>query len=114
MIVAPFQVPPAVGDAITVAPGVLWMRLPLPMALDHVNVYALDEGDGWTLVDTGFDTPAAREVWTALRAGPLKGRPILRVIGTHHHPDHIGLAGRFMAMDGAELAMSRTDRKSVV
>ncbi|TBN51685.1 MBL fold metallo-hydrolase [Paracoccus sediminis] len=84
------------------------MRLPLPMALDHVNVYALDDGDGWTLVDTGFDTPASREIWAALRAGPLGGRPVRRVIGTHHHPDHIGLAGWFMDRDGAGLWISRT------
>ncbi|WP_295047882.1 MBL fold metallo-hydrolase [uncultured Paracoccus sp.] len=104
----PFDGPPPPGQALTVAPGVLWMRLPLPMALDHVNVYALDDGDGWTLVDTGFDTAAGRELWDALRAGPLAGRPIRRVIGTHHHPDHIGLAGWFMARDEAEFWISRT------
>ncbi|GHG15329.1 MBL fold metallo-hydrolase [Paracoccus aerius] len=108
MIAYPFDAPPATGEAVTVAPGVLWMRLPLPMALDHVNVYALAEGEGWTLVDTGFDTPAGRDAWAALLAGPLGGRPILRVIGTHHHPDHVGLAGWFMARDGAELMISRT------
>lgn len=108
MIRHPFEAPPAEGEAVTVAEGVLWMRLPLPMALDHVNVYALREADGWTLVDTGFDTPRAREIWQALRAGPLAGLPVRRVIGTHHHPDHIGLAGWFMATDDAELAMSRT------
>ena len=83
------------------------MRLALPMALDHVNVYALEDGDGWTLVDTGFDTPASRDAWNALLAGPLAGRPIRRVIGTHHHPDHIGLAGWFMGQ-GADLMISRT------
>ena len=108
MIAYPFETPPAMAEAVTVAPGVLWMRLPLPMALDHVNVYALEEDDGWTLVDTGFNIPPAREAWEALLAGPLAGRPVLRVIGTHHHPDHIGLAGWFMARDGAELLMSRT------
>ncbi|MDN5567715.1 MAG: MBL fold metallo-hydrolase, partial [Paracoccus sp. (in: a-proteobacteria)] len=92
----------------TVAPGVLWMRLPLPMALDHVNVYALDDGDGWTIIDTGFDTKRARDIWSALRTGPLQGRGINRVIGTHHHPDHVGLSGWFMANDDAELMMSRT------
>ena len=108
MIAYPFDTPPAPGKAVTVAPGVLWMRLPLPMALDHVNVYALEDGDGWTLVDTGFDTPACRDLWDALLAGPLAGRPVRRVIGTHHHPDHIGMAGWFMARDGADLMMSRT------
>lgn len=107
MIVTPFETPPSEGEAVEVAEGVLWLRLPLPMALDHVNVYALDEGDGWTVVDTGFDSPRGRDIWTALRAGPLAGRPIRRVIGTHHHPDHIGLAGWLMAGDGAPLMMSR-------
>ncbi|WP_348524684.1 MBL fold metallo-hydrolase [Paracoccus marinaquae] len=104
----PFAAPPAEGEAIEVAEGVLWLRLPLPMALDHVNVYALREDDGWTIVDTGFDTRRARDIWQGLRSGPLAGRPIRRVIGTHHHPDHIGLAGWFMQADGAELMMSRT------
>lgn len=108
MIVTPFQTPPAEGQATELAEGVLWLRLPLPMALDHVNVYALDDGDGWTIVDTGLDTRRGRQIWQALRTGPLRGRPIRRVIGTHHHPDHIGLAGWFMAGDDAELMMSRT------
>jgi len=104
----PWQEPPTEGMAVEVAPGILWMRLPLPMALDHVNVYALDDGDGWTIVDTGFDTGRGRAIWDVLRAGPLAGRRINRVVGTHHHPDHIGLAGWFMDRDGAELAISRT------
>lgn len=78
------------------------------MALDHVNIYALEDDDGWTIVDTGLDNVASREIWTELRKGPLSGRPIRRVIGTHHHPDHIGLAGWIMEHDGAELWMSRT------
>ena len=90
----PWPDPPARGEAIPVADGVLWMRLPLPMRLDHVNVYALDDGDaGWTIIDTGFDTRLSREIWADLMAGPLGGRPVHRVVVTHHHPDHIGLAG---------------------
>lgn len=103
----PFAEPPAEGAAVEVAEGVLWLRLPLPMKLDHVNAYAFDEGDGWTLVDTGFDTRRARAIWAALLAGPLAGRPVLRVIATHYHPDHIGLAGWFQAQ-GAELVTTRT------
>lgn len=103
----PFPDPPAPGQAVTVAPGVLWLRLPLPMALDHVNVYALDGPDGWTLVDTGMDSRRARSRWAELLAGPLAGRPVVRVIVTHHHPDHIGLAGWFQSI-GAELVTTRT------
>lgn len=103
----PFETPPGEGEAVTVAPGILWMRLPLPMKLDHVNVYALDEGESWTIVDTGFDSRRARAIWEQLLAGPLGGRPVTRVVVTHHHPDHIGLAGWFQAM-GAELLTTRT------
>lgn len=102
----PFE-PPAPGTAVQVAEGVLWLRLPLPMVLDHVNVFALDEGDGWTVVDTGFDSRKSRGLWQDLLAGPLGGRPVRRVVVTHHHPDHIGLAGWFQAQ-GAELAIPRT------
>ena len=103
----PFDTPPAEGEAIAVADGVLWMRLPLPMALDHVNVYAFDDGDSWTIVDTGFDTKKTRAIWEKLLAGPLKGKPVSRVVGTHYHPDHIGLVGWFMAM-GASFTTTRT------
>ena len=104
----PFRDAPGPGEAIEVADGVLWMRLPLPMKLDHVNVYALDDGDGWTIVDTGFDDRKTREIWGKLLDGPMCGRPVNRVIATHHHPDHIGLAGWFQTDHGAELITTRT------
>jgi len=103
----PYHAAPGVGEAVAVAEGILWLRLPLPLAISHVNVYALDDGDGWTLVDTGLDTEALRATWERLLAGPLGGRPVRRVIVTHHHPDHIGLAGWFQAR-GAELWTTRT------
>jgi glyoxylase-like metal-dependent hydrolase (beta-lactamase superfamily II) len=104
----PFAAPPEPGGATEIAPGVLWMRVPLPMALDHVNVYALDDGCGWTVIDTGFDNRESRAIWDDLMAGPLGGRPVWRVIATHHHPDHIGLAGWFQQDHGAELWTTRT------
>ena len=104
----PWETPPAPGEAIEVAEGVLWLRLPLPMKLDHVNVYALDDGDGWTVIDTGFNTRTTRELWGTLMAGPLAGKPVHRVVATHHHPDHIGLAGWFQSEHGAELVTTRT------
>lgn len=104
----PFAAPPEAGEAVELAPGLLWLRMPVPFRPGHVNLYVLDEGDGWTLVDTGPDLPASREAWSALRAGPLAGRPLRRIIVTHHHWDHIGLAGRLMAAEGASLWTSRT------
>ena len=104
----PFEAPPAPGEAIEVAPGILWMRLPLPMALDHVNVYALDDGDGWTIIDTGFSSKRAKAEWQALLDGPMQGRRVRRVVVTHHHPDHVGLAGWFQSLHGADLVTTRT------
>ncbi|WP_373357017.1 MBL fold metallo-hydrolase [Pseudoroseicyclus sp. CXY001] len=90
-----------------VAERLHWARLPLPMALDHVNVYIADEGESWTLIDTGLDWAKGRAALEALLAGPLAGKPVARVIVTHHHPDHVGLAG-WMVARGAELWMPRT------
>lgn len=104
----PFDTPPAEGEAVEIAEGVLWLRLPLPMKLDHVNCYALDDGDSWTIVDTGFSSRRSRAIWEAILSGPLGGKPVRRVIVTHHHPDHVGLAGWFQSEHGAELWMPRT------
>ena len=104
----PWPEPPAEGEAIEVAEGVLWIRLPLPMALDHVNVYALDDGESWTIVDTGFASKRSRAIWEQVLAGPLAGKPVGRVIVTHHHPDHVGLAGWFQSEHGATLWTTRT------
>ena len=103
----PFPTPPEEGKAIEVAPGIRWLRLPLPMALDHVNIYALDDGDGWTILDAGLSSRRSKAIWEALLAGPLHGKPVTRVVLTHHHPDHVGLAGWFQSQ-GAELLATRT------
>ncbi|MEM6943337.1 MAG: MBL fold metallo-hydrolase [Pseudomonadota bacterium] len=102
----PWTAPPGPGEAVEIVPGILWARLPLPMKLDHVNIYALDEGDSWTLIDTGLNWRKGRDAMEALLAGPLSGKPVRRVILTHHHPDHIGMLGRFAA-EGAEVLASR-------
>ena len=103
----PFPDPPAEGQAVKVAEGIVWLRLPLPGALDHVNAYALDDGASWTIVDTGLSSKRGKAIWQALLAGPLGGKPVGRLIVTHHHPDHLGLAGWFQAQ-GAELVITRT------
>ena len=107
MIHYPHETPPAKGTAREIADGILWIRLSMPLGLDHVNVYALREPNGWTVIDTGLDTKLNRREWAAIIKDDLRGDPILRVVVTHHHPDHVGLAGWFMAQ-GAELLMTRT------
>lgn len=105
----PFDAVPAAGEAQTVAPGVLWLRLPLPMALDHINLYAIEDGEGWAVVDAGLATDVSRDGWTKALAQALGGRPVTRVICTHMHPDHIGLAGWLCERFSAPLLMSRTE-----
>ncbi|HEU4386127.1 MAG TPA: MBL fold metallo-hydrolase [Anaeromyxobacteraceae bacterium] len=105
--VAP-QIPRAGGVA-EVAPGVLWVRLALPLALDHVNVWLLEDGEGWTLVDTGLSNEGTRDAWAALEREAMGGRPLRRIVCTHYHPDHIGLSGWLASRHGAELWCSRTE-----
>ena len=107
-IQTPWKQPPSHGEALEVVDGLFWMRLPLPMKLDHVNVYALDDGDGWTLIDTGIGSLETKEIWGVLLEGPLNRKPLKRVILTHHHPDHVGLAGWFQSDHGVEIWATRT------
>lgn len=92
-LVFPFAEPPAVGTAIEVAPGILWTRIPLPFRLNHVNIYLIEDQDGWAVLDAGIGDDVTRAAWEALVAGPLAGKRLTRLIVTHFHPDHIGSAG---------------------
>lgn len=89
----PFADAPLPGEIRPVAPGVFWLRMPLPFALDHINLWVLDDGDGWTLIDTGIDNDVTRGLWEQVLVGPLAAKPVKRLICTHFHPDHMGLAG---------------------
>ena len=89
----PFAEPPVPGEVKAVAPGILWVRIPLPFRLNHVNVYLMEDGDGWAILDTGIGNDETRATWEVLVRGPLRGRRLTRLIVTHFHPDHIGLAG---------------------
>ena len=113
---------PAVGQALTVAPGILWIRMPLPFALDHINLWLLEDSEetptglrkGWTAVDCGVDNPGTQAAWEQVFAGPMKGLPILRVLVTHMHPDHMGLAHWLCAKFNAPLLISATEYQSAV
>jgi glyoxylase-like metal-dependent hydrolase (beta-lactamase superfamily II) len=106
----PFASVPAPGQTIAVAPGVQWLRVPLPMAgLDHINLWALEDGAGWTLVDTGMQTPDTAAAWQSAFLGPLERRRPTRVICTHMHPDHIGMAGWLTRHYDCRLWMTRLE-----
>lgn len=108
-LVHPYQTPPEPGRTLEVAPGILWARLPLPFRLDHVNVYLVDDGDGWAVIDTGIGDQPTRAVWDALLAGPLSGRRLTRLIVTHMHPDHVGAAGWLAERLNLPLDMTETE-----
>ncbi|MFN4117653.1 MBL fold metallo-hydrolase [Acidovorax sp.] len=109
---------PAVGETVEVAPGVRWIRMALPFALDHINLWLLRDRqpdasgamvEGWTIVDCCIDSPTTRAQWEQVFASSLGGLPILRVIVTHMHPDHIGLAHWLCARWDVRLWISATD-----
>jgi len=105
----PFGAPEQFGQPLQVAESVYWLRMPLPFALDHINLWLLDDGDGWTIVDTGVATDAVIDLWLALFERWMLDKPVKRVIVTHLHPDHVGLAGWITSGWHVELWMSRTD-----
>jgi glyoxylase-like metal-dependent hydrolase (beta-lactamase superfamily II) len=100
---------PLPGHAIKVAPGVHWLRMNLPLGLNHINLWALEDGDGWVLVDTGMQTEEIAAAWQRVISGPLADRPVKRVICTHMHPDHIGMAGWLTRRFGCQLWTSRLE-----
>lgn len=81
------------GEMSEIAPGILWGRIGMEGAPDHMNVYAIDDGDGWTIYVTGLVGDLGRSAWEAFLSGPLSGRRVNGLIASHHHPDHFGLAG---------------------
>ena len=93
---------PNTGERFEVAPGIFWLRMPLPFSLNHINLWALRDGAGWTLIDTGFPTPETKAAWEKLLANI---NPVTRIIVTHFHPDHTGLAGWLAEKTGAPVHM---------
>ena len=116
---------PATGQVIEVAPGIFWLRMVLPFALNHINLWLLRDrmphptqaGEmrhGWTVVDCGIDNPATREAWLQVEQEMLQGLPVLRVLVTHMHPDHMGLAHWLCERWQAPLWMSTSEYQSAL
>ena len=97
----PHTVVPEPGQVIEAAAGVFWLRMPLPFALDHINLWLLadriDGVEGWTAIDCGFGNAVTRDLWESHLARNLRGLPLLRVVATHYHPDHLGNAAWLLA-----------------
>jgi len=97
------------GEPVKVAEGVYWVRFAMPMTLDHINLWLLEDDDGWTVVDTCLQLESSVETWESLFSGFMRGKPITRVICTHMHPDHVGMAGWLCQRFDCELWMSREE-----
>lgn len=93
MLTYPFEQAPDAGSVREIVPGLLWLRMPLPMALDHINLYLLEDFDGWWVIDTGIALGPTQALWEQVFTRVFKDKPIKAVLSTHHHPDHIGMAG---------------------
>ena len=102
----PLPAPPAPGVALPVAPGILWLRMPLPFALDHINLWLLEEGNGYTLVDCGYANAETRALWERHFTETLDGRPLVRIVATHCHPDHLGNAAWLAERFGCTVTMT--------
>jgi len=105
----PISEAPDMGQPLEVATGVYWLRMPLPFSLNHINLWLLEDHQGWTIVDTGINTSACKELWQQVFDNHLKGKPVTQIVVTHLHPDHVGLAGWLCERWGLTLQMSRTD-----
>lgn len=89
----PFGTHPGDAAAIEIRPGLLWHRMPIRMGnLGHINSYLIEDDDGWTMIDAGYGGAPNQELWERFFTAHLKGKPVVRLICTHSHPDHIGLA----------------------
>ena len=107
----PHAEPPPAGTTIEVAPGVRWLRMPLPFALDHINLWLLEDEAhgvaGYTIVDCGLATEATRAAWQKVFEAHVGDRPVHRLIVTHYHPDHAGLAAWLVERFGCDLWMTQ-------
>jgi glyoxylase-like metal-dependent hydrolase (beta-lactamase superfamily II) len=100
---------PEAGETMDIAPGIVWLRMPLPFALGHINLWLLEDNGGWAIVDTGVFTDVSRAVWEGTFAGGMQGKPVARVFATHLHPDHAGCAGWLCQRFDVELWMPREE-----
>jgi glyoxylase-like metal-dependent hydrolase (beta-lactamase superfamily II) len=105
----PFPQVPDPGEWFEVDVGVYWLRMPMPFALDHVNLWLLKDDEGWTVVDCGYATAEVQVLWEQHFTGIMQGRPLKKVIVTHGHPDHIGLAAWLVQRKGGQVWLAESE-----
>ncbi len=105
----PFEDKPAPGELLPISGGVNWLRMPLPFSLNHINLWAIEGDDDWSVVDTGLASDETVELWQTIHAKYGNQKPFKNVFITHMHPDHIGLAGWLTRTCDAQLSITRTE-----
>ena len=100
---------PEIGEVLDILPGLKWLRLPLPFMLGHINVWLLQDGDGWAVVDTGISSSITRQTWEGVFSSQLDNARLTRVLVTHLHPDHAGCAAWLSVYFHVELHMTRDE-----
>jgi glyoxylase-like metal-dependent hydrolase (beta-lactamase superfamily II) len=104
-----FESRPDQGETMAITDGLVWLRMPLPFSLKHINLWLLRDKAGWVIVDTGVDTRTSRGVWQQTFAGAMRGDPASHVVATHLHPDHVGCAGWLVDHFDVDLWMTRDE-----
>ncbi len=104
-----FDQKPEIGDTFEIADGVHWLRMPLPFALEHINLWLFADGDGWTVVDSGLGNDETRAIWERTFTSVMGNAPIRHVVVTHMHPDHVGCAGWLTDRFDVDLWMTREE-----
>ncbi len=105
----PWKEPADYGALQPLQEGICWLRLPLPFALDHINVWLLESSSGWSLVDTGIRRDEVKQLWKQLLGGVMKEKPLEQILVTHFHPDHFGLSGWLQQQTGAVVRMTEVE-----
>ena len=113
-LVYPIEPPEPGGALQRIADGVLWARIPMPIALNHINVYLLRDTDGWVIIDTGLHHELSLQTWAKIATAPeLEGLPFKALICTHFHYDHGGMAHWLCTTHGIPLYMSRAEHHTM-
>lgn len=97
------------GGTLNIVDGIDWLRMPLPFALNHINLWLLEDGERWAIVDTGVGTGETQDHWRAVFDGAMRGKPASHIIVTHMHPDHVGCAGFLAHHFDVDLWMTRDE-----